>query len=169
MLISESYRKQLEEMHAEKAHFGAGAAEKHLDMIRDVADSVAARTILDYGAGKQSLAKAMKDRTVFSYDPAVPEISEEPDPADLVVCTDVLEHIEPDCLDDVLADIRRCSKKCALLTVCTVPAAKHLPDGRNAHLIVENSRWWLRKLLHHFDPLTFQIGHNGFFFLGGPE
>jgi hypothetical protein len=111
----------------------------------------------------------MKDRTVFSYDPAVEGIDEEPDPADLVVCTDVLEHIEPDCLDDVLADISRCTLKVAMLTVCTVPAAKHLPDGRNAHLIVENSRWWMRKLFHHFDPLTFNAGKNGFLFLGSPE
>ena len=169
MLISESYRAQLSQKHAESEVFGAGAASNHLGMICEVADSIAARTILDYGAGKQSLAKAMKDRTVFSYDPAIPEIADEPDPADLVVCTDVLEHIEPDFLDDVLEDIRRCSLKAALMTVCTVPAAKHLPDGRNAHLIVESPKWWLRKLIYHFEPLTFQVGRNGFLFIGCPE
>jgi S-adenosylmethionine:diacylglycerol 3-amino-3-carboxypropyl transferase len=65
-----------------------------------------------------------------------------PEPHDIVVCTDVLEHIEPDCLDDVLADIRRCTKKAALLVVATRPAMKTLSDGRNAHLIQEDFKWW---------------------------
>lgn len=168
MLISEEYRAQLSQKHAESSEFGAGAAGKYADIIGHVADDISARTILDYGAGKQSLAKAMRDRTVISYDPAVPEIAGEPDPADLVVCTDVMEHIEPKYLDDVLADIQRCTLKAALFTICVVPAHKHLPDGRNAHLIVEDVRWWCRKLFHHFKPVMIQAQKNGFLFVGTP-
>jgi hypothetical protein len=30
--------------------------------------------------------------------------------------------------------------------IATRPAKKHLPDGRNAHLIVQDSDWWLGQL-----------------------
>lgn len=165
MLISESYRSQLEQMHAEKSVFGAGSF-RHANVIEEIADDLGARVILDYGAGKQTMAKAIKSRTVISYDPAIPEISASPEPADLVVCTDVMEHIEPECLDEVLSDIKRCALKAALFTVCTEPAHKHLPDGRNAHLIVEPAEWWVRKLMEFFRPLNFQAGDNGIMFLG---
>jgi 2-polyprenyl-3-methyl-5-hydroxy-6-metoxy-1,4-benzoquinol methylase len=65
-----------------------------------------------------------------------------PEPHDIVACTDVLEHIEPDCLDDVLKDIRRCTKKVAFLLIATRPAIKVLADGRNAHLIQQPYTWW---------------------------
>ena len=44
------------------------------------------------------------------YDPAFPEYGE-PRGADLVCCIDVLEHIEPDLLDNVLDDLARITLK----------------------------------------------------------
>jgi hypothetical protein len=31
--------------------------------------------------------------------------------------------------------------------IACYPAKKHLPDGRNAHLIVESPDWWRKQLL----------------------
>jgi hypothetical protein len=78
-----------------------------------------------------------------------------PDPADIVACTDVLEHIEPECLEDVLADLRRVTKKMGFFTIATRPAKKFLSDGRNAHLIQQDARWWLEKLWAKFHVQQF--------------
>lgn len=41
-------------------------------------------------------------------------------------------------------------------TISTVPAIKKLPDGRNAHLIVEDYRWWLPKIWERFNITVYQ-------------
>jgi hypothetical protein len=115
-------------------------------------------TALDYGAGKGHLADLFP--IMACYDPAT--FPDEPAPADVVVCTDVLEHIEPDCLDAVLDHLASKVRKAAFLVVSTVPAIKHLPDGRNAHLIVEQASWWLPKLMQRLKLIEFQNGDGGF-------
>lgn len=105
--------------------------------------------ILDYGCGKGNLAAVLTEMSVRGYDPAVVEFAAEPQPADIVVCTDVLEHIEPDCVDAVLAHIASLTKSAALLAIACYPAIKKLADGRNAHLSVHPPRWWGRKLAKH--------------------
>ena len=69
-------------------------------------------------------------------------------------CIDVLEHVEPHLLDNVLTDLRRVTKNVGFFTVHTGPAVKTLSDGRNAHLIQQSATWWLTKLSDYF-----QIGH----------
>ena len=41
---------------------------------------------------------------IKEYDPAIPGKDSLPEPADIVVCSDVLEHIEPNYLLNVLVD-----------------------------------------------------------------
>lgn len=110
--------------------------------------------VLDYGCGRnQSLTRTLKPNRKIEYqgyDPGVPEMSEEPKPSQLVVCIDVLEHIEPDCLDDVLDHLESLTEVCLFATVHTGPAGKVLPDGRNAHLIQRPSDWWLPKFTERF-------------------
>lgn len=86
---------------------------------------------------------------ILSYDPAI-EGCEEKKPCDLVVCTDVLEHVEPEYLDNVLNDIHRLMQKVGYFTVHTEAAMKHLSDGRNAHLIQKPYSWWFDKLSERF-------------------
>ena len=64
----------------------------------------------------------------------------------MLISTDVLEHIEPVFLDSVLKDIHETFQKNAFLIIATSPAKKFLPDGRNAHLIVETPGWWKDKI-----------------------
>lgn len=139
MLFTDKYKDLLSEMHAGSKRFGSGS-KKH----REKVSRFGFEDILDYGCGKGNLGLGRK------YDPAIPEFSADPEPADLVVCTDVLEHIEPECLDDVLGHIRSKTKKKAYFVIATRRAKKTLPDGRNAHLIVESSDWWLNKLKQHY-------------------
>lgn len=148
-LISNSYRDVCLKAHAEgKKPWGADGW-KHAASVAKFAKEIGAKTILDYGCGqgrlRMSLEQAQQPYDVFEYDPAIEGKSQLPKPADLVACTDVLEHIEPEKIDNVLEHIWKLANKGVFLVVSTRPANKILPDGRNAHLIVEPATWWLAK------------------------
>lgn len=150
MLITAQYAQLNAQLHADRPDYGT-SGRRWAPVVAALADAVKAKEILDYGCGKQTLAAALADRQVLGYDPAVPALSKSPAPADVVVCTDVLEHVEPNCIDDVLDDLCRVTARVALITVATRPAIKTLADGRNAHLTVQPFTWWREHFLARFD------------------
>jgi len=158
MLITKEYKDLNAKMHEDKKGYGSHG-QRWAQHILTLAKGMNTQDILDYGCGKSTLA-ANLPYDIKQYDPAIPKHSELPEPADLVVCTDVLEHIEPECLDDVLNHIYNLCKKGVFLVIHNGPAMKHLADGRNAHLIQKNEVWWLGTLLPRFELLTFtaQVG-----------
>ena len=116
------------------------------------------------------MGEALSHLMVIPYDPSIPGIDEPPEPHDMVVSLDVLEHIEPDCLDAVLDEIKRCALKAVFLTINMMPAAKTLADGRNAHLIQKPIEWWLPKLMDRWHLLgVTQRGYTEFVFTGEPH
>lgn len=154
-LISDSYRAEQARLHA-TGDYGK-AALNFGDVVADMLKASKARTLLDYGCGsRQSLRSVLQVPVDYrGYDPAVPEFSADPEPAECVACIDVLEHIEPEMLDDVLDHIRAKTIKQALFSVHLGPAIKTLSDGRNAHLIQEPPSWWLPKIMARYELLTF--------------
>lgn len=153
-LISEDYRSLNEELHESNPAYGT-SGKRHSVQIRELAMMMGTRDVLDYGCGKSTLQEHLPF-IINQYDPAMPKHSESPEPAEIVVCTDVLEHIEPENLDDVLDDLKRVTKTVGYFTVATRPAVKVLSDGRNAHLIQEDYKWWLPKMWERFDITSFQ-------------
>lgn len=147
-LISAAYRDQNAQLHEENLAYGVGGG-RHAPIVLKLVKELETHSVLDYGCGKGYLAKALPF-PIWEYDPAIPEKSESPRPADLVVCTDVLEHIEPEYLDFVLDDLRRCVLKAGYFVIHTGPASKTLPDGRNTHLIQQSADWWLNRLSPYF-------------------
>ena len=100
---------------------------------------------------------------ITNYDPFLPGFDREPEPHDLVVCSDVLEHIEPECVGDVLRHLHTLTKKTLFIDVACRPAKKVLADGRNAHLIQWEPDKWLFTLLDYaFKPIFFQTYNGGF-------
>lgn len=164
-LITEDYRKMQQKLH-ENPDYGV-ASVQYAPMVAQVMDMLGVSELLDYGAGKGRLGVALQQHlkrplVIHHYEPANAEWSRPPAPCGFVACIDVLEHIEPDLLDNVLDDLQRLTLNVGVFTVHTGRAAKVLPDGRNAHLIQKPSGWWLRKFLDRFDLVTFNLMPMGF-------
>ncbi len=151
MVITAKYKEMNRVLHEEQPFYGRSGKKwapylTHLE----------GRDVLDYGCGKGSLASRLPF-PIAEYDPAIPGKDALPEPHDVVVCTDVLEHIEPECLDSVLAHLRSLIKVEGFFVISTRPARKTLPDGRNAHLIIQPWEWWAAKLREYFRIVEFEI------------
>ena len=72
---------------------------------------------LDHGCGKQTLANALPQFTVHAYDPAISGLHTATESHDLVICTDILEHVEPQFVDMVTDDLARVTHKTLSLQV----------------------------------------------------
>lgn len=151
-MITEQYKAQLTELHS-KQKWGAQGWKSLPDVLRLILQyRLKKPTILDYGAGEQTLANtavwALPQARVTSYDPGIPAISKPPTATkfDIVVCTDVLEHVEPQFVEQTLAALRLLTGHAAHLCIACTPAKTILPDGRNAHLTVESPEWWLDRI-----------------------
>jgi hypothetical protein len=135
------------------AGFGA-KGQKTEAMVSRIASDLGVKNFLDYGAGKCTLAQVLPQFVVDCYDPAIPGLDDPPEPHRLVVCTDVLEHIEPEHIRDVIADLARVTQEVLYVTIHTAQSLKTLADGRNAHLSQHPVWWWVRELDPYFDLVT---------------
>ena len=145
-LISQSYRALQVELHTRPNGYG-GKGYKWAPAVRSLLTRFEATSVLDYGCGEGSLKKALRplcDSTIRidEYDVAVPGKDGFPSFADLVVCTDVLEHVEPERLSLVLTHLKMLARKAVFAVIATRPSSKIMADGRNAHLIIESAEWW---------------------------
>ena len=167
LLITPEYQKQQQALHESKQINYGTTGEKYGPTVSEMIDAMGADEILDYGAGhNMSLRKTLRPERKIrytAYDPGVPELADPPKPHQMVVCIDMLEHAEPELLDNVLDHLEELTKEVLFATVHTGPASKKLPDGRNAHLIQKPAEWWLPKLMERFTLKGFnQRDKNGF-------
>jgi hypothetical protein len=163
-LISDDYRALQAELHKNPDYGSASVL--FAPIVSKICEQYGVQEILDYGAGKGRLAQHLRTKRpirMTMYDPVMPQWSARPEPAEMVACVDVLEHIEPEKLENVLDDLRRCVKRVGFFSVSTVAAEKILSDGRNAHLIIEPPSWWLPKIQSRWDLQFFQRVEGGFF------
>jgi hypothetical protein len=156
--ISSEYLKQQKILHQNPNY---GVASLHFaPIVADFIRQTGVQSICDYGAGKKNLLLGLQRHGIeqvqyYPFDPAFEDYGE-PRPADLVCCIDVLEHIEPEKLEFVLLELSKITINFGFFSIHMGPAAKMLPDGRNAHLIQKPSSWWLPKLTQYFEILHLQ-------------
>jgi hypothetical protein len=150
-VISKEYKRLLEHEH-QTSTWGIMAG-KMIDTLERFLHENKATEVLDYGAGSSSFKNALTDKTikVYEYDPGVQGIDKSPEPQDYTICIDVLEHIEPENIDAVLEDLARVTKVKGYFTIAMYPAKRILKDGRNAHLIIEKTDWWVHKMCKYFN------------------
>lgn len=166
-LISDQYVEQNKSLHG-AGNFGVSGY-KWAPTVGWIIHHHQIKHVLDYGAGQQTLKNALKERfevRIDCYDPAIPGLATPPSSAELLTCTDVLEHIEPENIDNVLDHIRSIATRYVFLVIPTGPAAKTLPDGRNAHLIQQPVQWWLPKLISRFDLISLNNASGDIVFFG---
>lgn len=155
LTITPDYQRQNIQLHNERADYGKRSL-RHRDAVLQLVQRNDARSVVDVGCGKGHLVRGLPlTLRVQGYDPAVPQFMQPPLPADIVVCTDVLEHVEPELLDNMLRMLANLTILEAHIVIATKPdGSKTLPDGRDPHLIVRPARWWRRQLARFFGEVT---------------
>lgn len=130
-----------------------GKRSKFPKYLEQFIEEVKPKSILDFGCGKGRLIEKIKSTfpsiNVYGYDPANPEYHNRFNDKvfDLIISSDVLEHVEPEFIYETLNYLKNKSKYYYHLIACS-PAKLILPDGRNAHLIIENDTWWKTNFLN---------------------
>lgn len=151
MLITPEYVEEQKKLHQDPS-YGSGS-HRHAYLVVGIAWMEQCDSILDYGCGKGTLGELIRSRggcDFFEYDPGITGKDMPPEPADLVACLDVMEHIEPEFLDAVIKDLARLAKKRLFVDISTkFTKSRWLSDGRNSHLIVEQDAWWAKKFTDH--------------------
>lgn len=84
------------------------------------------------------------------YDPAIKEISDKPNERfDLIINTDVLEHVPEEHLPSILSDFKQFSNR-AIVIPHLGKAAAVLPNGENAHCTIKTVPEWIEILQNSF-------------------
>ena len=119
--------------------------------------------LLDYGSGQGEVGNRLElnhEVSIRNYDPALPAFSEAPEPAEMLICLDVLDVVEDDCVEQVLDDLARLTQKMAFFSINTsAPQADNeATDGRNFKAV----EWWLPKIMERFELHYFSRIDYGF-------
>ena len=132
-------------------------------IIKNIITKNQITTMLDYGCGKAFYydnpsktngleIKSLKnywDIDISLYDPCYEKYSDLKNiKYDLVISIDVLEHIPSQDIDWVLDNIIGKAKKYVFINLACYPAVALLPNGKNAHININEPMWWHEKILN---------------------
>lgn len=151
-MYSTEYLKQLQKLHSDSTKIRSfGGKVKKLGKFYIFLEMWKPESLLDYGCGKGHILENLKEKypniKFEGYDPAVERYNKILfNNFDCVFSNDVLEHIEPEYIDDVLTHINNLASKFIWLRIDTKPARKTLSDGRNAHILLRDVNWWNNKI-----------------------
>ena len=142
------------ELHLQDQDYGASGGvyfKEIADFIRDKNPKV----VLDYGCGKGALSdlivNSQLQAKVHSYDPAIKGKETIPlDNYDMIITTDVLEHLYEDEIDFIFSDMLKLKPVSMYHIVSHRLAHAILPDGSNAHKTVQAPEWWANRMKESF-------------------
>jgi hypothetical protein len=144
MLITDQYKALNQELHARQASYGT-SGQRSIGAVKRIIEEHQITSILDYGCGKCTLTDALDCVDIHLYDPAIDGMNDLI-LSDLVTCTDVMEHVEPELVDNVLQHLFSYCGKAAYFVICGQACTRTLADGSNAHRTVRSASWWRSKL-----------------------
>lgn len=152
--IGPLYAAQLAKEHDGSKWGSTGGKYSGNDVVRILRERPYIKTVLDFGAGKGSMGKLIASHGIevdwTNYDPGMPEYSVLPDKQfDLVTTTDVLEHVEPDRIKDVIKALVERTGKVLYNDIACTPTGKLFGEGpykgQDLHILLQNPEEW-RKL-----------------------
>lgn len=155
MMSPEELIEQYKEKHKGSQFSRGTALLKHIPELTRLTKLLGCKDALDFGCGKAWFWKLPHWKAIFDnelrsiklYDPAIPEHDELPEGRyDLVLCTDVLEHVHPEETDDFLKTLFLYTRRCLFINVSTVPAKKTFDDGTNLHINLRTKDQWQKKI-----------------------
>ena len=152
-MIRPEYAAMLREQREGHPGWGGSAVRNAGDhIVRWLQKRTDIKSVLDFGCGVGTLGSYVAETAwggVWDeYDPSVPGKDIAPGRKyDALVTRDVLEHIEPESLDETLAWIRDHSTRYQFHHIDCNDNTEMLSDGRSVHLIVESMAWWQDKLV----------------------
>ena len=148
--------------HDAKQTFSGVSLTEHIKPVAHLLKLSGAKTVLDFGSGKGKLyhdapgcpnnsrfksIPSWGDAIVTCYDPGYQPFSEPVDgPYDVVISTDVVEHIPEEDISWVLDKIFAYARHSVYVVAACYPAHKHLPDGSNAHCTLQAPEWWVGQM-----------------------
>ena len=107
-----------------------------------------------------SSIRTSENMSVDGYDPAVKKWSSNLTPCDILLCLDVLEHVEVNTINSVIEDISSMTRHFCYIVIDLQPAVKKLSNGRNAHILLAPVDWWVSRFSQTFACLTtFSLPH----------
>ncbi len=166
-LISDGYVAELKKLHSNAEGFGSGLkTTQHYSLIKNLVLKNNISSVLDFGCGKGNFINYAKENLpgvkVEGFDVASEKYSILPnDEFDMVVCLDVMEHVEFGSLSHVLSEIRQRTGKLFICSVANYPANRKLSDGRNAHVTQLPFAYWFSLLSGFFKVLKFTTTRSG--------
>lgn len=137
----------------------------HVKSIKTLLDATGSTTMLDFGCGRGDAYRSphklhhslgLPRHAVTLYDPAFRPSSALPrGQFDMVVCSDVLEHVPEDEVDKFIERLFGYARKGVWASVCCRPAKKFFPDTEtNLHACIKPFEWWDAK----FDEMNSVTG-----------
>ena len=155
MSLYDIYLEQAKLYHQEYKIWQGTSIINYIPKINQIIKDKDIKTILDYGCGKAK--HHPKEWNAIKYDPAIQEYQNKPqDKYDLVISTDVLEHIPVDNIQQTINEIFSYSNKWVFVSVCCRKAEAILPNGYNAHATIESAKWW-RELFKPYKNYTLEF------------
>ncbi len=154
ILYSQKHIDFQKQVHKECPAYGS-ASLIFAPMVSELCNANSINTLLDYGSGLGEVPQNLEldhDMDVQLYDPAVEKFVDAPKAAEMVICLDVLDAVEKDCIDGVLDDIKRLTTKMAFISINTVqPESTSANDDAKAGRDFQPLEWWLPKLMERFE------------------
>jgi ubiquinone/menaquinone biosynthesis C-methylase UbiE len=138
----------------------------HAAPFRALISGTEMKSLLDVGCGKGAFLRWVCDNDIvsgnvaavdFAAQPNIPDSVDfktaaahdlpwEDNSFDYVTAFDVLEHIAPEDVDAVLAELSRVASRGMIFTIAHFRSRKLGPNGEEVHLTVKPEPWWLSRI-----------------------
>ncbi|HRP03846.1 MAG TPA: methyltransferase domain-containing protein [Opitutaceae bacterium] len=141
------YLDQYRKLHSDTIYGTSG--NQFVPIVRQAIHETNATSVLEYGCGQSALSTHFRLPWV-KFDPAIPAFSHQPSGRfDLIINTDVMEHVPEDEEDEILRHIQSLGAN-ILFNISLRLAGQILPNGENAHCNLKTRKAWLNTLSRHF-------------------